>query len=215
MLTTALSKTSVRAVYLTAEDLRIAASILYQAYVDDPLFRSIFQVEKQGYETRLRATIREELYTFWLAKEKMIGLFSDERLLAVTCVTHVTGSSRACRLWHWRLRMLLTAGFFSTRELLNKEKTISELIPFDDYHMISFIAVQPNHQHVGLGHHLMSAIDKAVSGCDSSNGASVFVTIDDYEQFFADGGYSNIGGVDIKGIQGKVLFKDRNLMESS
>ena len=32
----------VKAIYLTVDDLKIAASILYNAYVDDPLFVDIF-----------------------------------------------------------------------------------------------------------------------------------------------------------------------------
>ncbi len=38
----------VKAIYLTVDDLKIAASILYNAYVDDPLFVDIFQAEKEA-----------------------------------------------------------------------------------------------------------------------------------------------------------------------
>ena len=34
---------SVRAAYLSAEDLKVAASIIYNAYHDDPIFLEIFQ----------------------------------------------------------------------------------------------------------------------------------------------------------------------------
>jgi hypothetical protein len=50
---------NIKAIYLAAEDLNIAASILYLAYHDDPLFVDIFQYEKEGYEARLRSAIRE------------------------------------------------------------------------------------------------------------------------------------------------------------
>lgn len=55
-----------RAVYLTAEDLRVAASILYNAYHDDPFFvESLFSSDKAAYEQKLRAAIREELNSLW------------------------------------------------------------------------------------------------------------------------------------------------------
>ena len=53
------SADTVKAIYLGVDDLKIAASILYNAYVDDPLFLEIFQAEKEGYESRLRSAIRE------------------------------------------------------------------------------------------------------------------------------------------------------------
>ena len=43
---------TVKAIYLSVDDLKVAASILYNAYVDDPLFIDIFQAEKEGYESR-------------------------------------------------------------------------------------------------------------------------------------------------------------------
>ena len=42
------STESVKAIYLSVDDLKVAASILYNAYVDDPLFIDIFQAEKKA-----------------------------------------------------------------------------------------------------------------------------------------------------------------------
>ena len=68
-------KEEIKAIHLSVDDLKIAASILFNAYVDDPLFVDIFQAEKEGYESRLRSAIREELNAFWVAEQPMIGLF--------------------------------------------------------------------------------------------------------------------------------------------
>ena len=81
-----LSPENVKAIYLTAEDLKVAASILYNAYFDDPLFVDIFVSQKEGYENRLRSAIREELHAFWIAKQPVVGLFDQERLVAVACL---------------------------------------------------------------------------------------------------------------------------------
>ena len=65
-----------RAVYLTAEDLRLAASIIYNAYHDDPFFiNALSTADKFAYEQKLRAAIREELNTLWQQKQALIGLF--------------------------------------------------------------------------------------------------------------------------------------------
>ena len=76
---------NIKAIYLAAEDLKIAASILYQAYHDDPLFMDIFQYNKEGYESRLRSAIREELNAFWQARQPMIGLFDGTRTGVLKC----------------------------------------------------------------------------------------------------------------------------------
>ena len=149
---------NIKAIYLAAEDLKIAASILYQAYHDDPLFMDIFQVNKEGYESRLRSAIREELNAFWQARQPMIGLFDNNRLLAVACLIGPDAEFGPSRFWHWRLKMLLTAGYFGTKQMVDKEQKVREHIPAQRYHMLSFIGVHPDYQHYGLGHVLMLSL---------------------------------------------------------
>ena len=50
---------NIRATYLSAHELKLAASLLYQAYHDDPVFLEIFNSDKEDYEQRLRGAIRE------------------------------------------------------------------------------------------------------------------------------------------------------------
>ena len=71
----AFDEQSIKASYLSVEDLKIAVSLLYQSYHDDPVFMEIFDAKKNDYEQRLRASIREELNAFWQAKQPMVGLF--------------------------------------------------------------------------------------------------------------------------------------------
>ncbi len=78
---------SLRAVYLTAEDLRLAASILYNAYHDDAFFQQTLPAANAAeYEQKLRAAIREELNELWQQEQPLIGLFDAERLIGVACV---------------------------------------------------------------------------------------------------------------------------------
>ena len=202
----------VRAVFLTADNLKVAASILYNAYHDDPLFMDIFQAEKEGYEGRLRSAIREELDAFWDAGQPMIGLFEDSRLLAVTCLTKPGSSFSSGRFWHWRLKMLLTAGYFSTRAMVEKEEKIRSAMPAEHYHMVSFIAVHPDHQHHGLGHVLMGAIDSIVNEDSSSEGVGVFVSLPRYLKFFRSGFYQQISVITVSDVTGEILFKPKPLV---
>ena len=75
-----------KAALLNGEELKLAASLLYQSYYDDPLFLTIFRGDTPDYEQRLRSAIREELNTFWQAQQPLVGLFHGEQLLGVACV---------------------------------------------------------------------------------------------------------------------------------
>jgi ribosomal protein S18 acetylase RimI-like enzyme len=202
-------KNNLKAIYLTAEDLKIAASILYLAYHDDPLFVAIFDAEKEGYESRLRSAIREELSAFWQARQPMIGLFDQDRLLAVACLTAPETTLRPNRFWHWRLKMLLTAGYLSTKQMVEKEAMVREHIPSQYYHMLSFIGVHPDQQHHGLGHVLMSAIDSVMLDDPKSEGVGMFVTLPKCLSFFEDGEYSLVKTLQVGRINGHLMFRYR------
>ncbi|MEO3679477.1 GNAT family N-acetyltransferase [Rheinheimera sp. FR7-31] len=198
-----------KAVLLSADELKLAASLLYQSYFDDPLFMEIFRADKAEYEQRLRAAIREELTTFWQAGQPMIGLFNGEQLLGVACVINPDSGIGASRLWHWRLKMLLTAGYVSTRQLLDKEQKIHAAMPADVYHMLAFIAVAPRYQHLGLGHYLIHAVDSLVDKDASSAGIGVFVTLEKYKAFFAGDHYQPVTDLAFNTVSGTLMFRPR------
>jgi ribosomal protein S18 acetylase RimI-like enzyme len=202
---------NIKAIYLAAEDLKIAASLLYLAYYDDPLFVDIFNSEKEGYESRLRSAIREELNAFWLAKQPMIGLFDDERLVAVACLVNPNAELGPNRFWHWRLRMLLTAGYFSTKQMVEKETRIRERVPAEYFHMLSLIGVHPDHQHNGLGHMLMSAIEGIMLEDYDSQGVGMFVTLPKCLSFFENGHYNLVEELKVGRIKGQLMFRSREI----
>ena len=199
----------IKAIFLTAEDLKVAASILYNAYFDDPLFVDIFDAEKEGYESRLRSAIREELHAFWIAKQPIVGLFENERLLAVACLISPDAAFGAGRYWHWRLKMLLTAGFLGTKQMIEKEERVRECMPAENYHMLSFIGVHPDYQDQGLGHVLMNAVDSVLLDDHKTQGVGVYVTLPKCLSFFKDGHYDYIQELEFGHITGHIMFRQR------
>ncbi|ALS97751.1 GNAT family N-acetyltransferase [Lacimicrobium alkaliphilum] len=210
MNTAPLNPDDIKAVYLTEEDLVVASSILYQAYHDDPLFMEIFKAEDDEYESRLRGAIREELNTFWRARQPMIGIFEGQRLLAVACVLRPDAGFGPGRFWHWRLKMLLTAGLFGTRQMVEKEQKVKDNVPARHYHLLSFIGVHPDHQHRGLGHLLMGAVDTLVREDPQSQGVAVLVTLPKCLSFFEHGQYHHLSELQVGRIRGQLMFRDRS-----
>ena len=197
---------------IEGEELNVAASILFQSYHDDPLFMSIFNAEKVDYEQKLRAAIREELSAFWQTGQSVIGLYQAKQLLGVACVVKADSGLGGHRFWHWRLKMLLTAGFVSTRQLLEKEEKIHAAMPAKNYHMLAFIAVLPRHQHLGLGQHLLHVVDKMVDEDESSAGVGVFVTLEKYLAFFSDDAYRSVTELTFNTVNGNLLFRPRQVI---
>jgi ribosomal protein S18 acetylase RimI-like enzyme len=199
----------ISAQYIAADDLNVAASILYNAYFDDPLFKDIFDVEKEGYESRLRSAIREELNAFWDAQQPIVGLYEQGRLIAVTCLIGPDAAFGAGRYWHWKLKMLLTAGFFGTKQMITKEELVRASVPAENYHMLSFIGVHTDHQDMGLGHILMSAIAGLIQENVKTEGIAVFVTLPKCLSFFKDGQFEPVKDIEVGKVTGKLMFRKK------
>ncbi|WP_144214227.1 GNAT family N-acetyltransferase [Shewanella donghaensis] len=195
-----------RAVYLTAEDLRVAASIIYNAYHDDPFFVEALATTNQvNYEQKLRAAIREELTELWQQEQPLIGWFDGKRLIGVACViTHQVPLGES-RYWHWRLKMVLGTGWNSTQAFIKKEHTILESLPSKQYGILQFIALGTTEQGKGNGAKLIQAV---LSWCDDQlelNGIGVFVNNPKHSALFIREGFSHLTDQTIGTVDGEIL----------
>lgn len=204
------SNLDIRAAYLSAEELKLAASLLFQSYHDDPVFLEIFNSEKEGYEQRIRASIREELSAFWQAKQPMVGLFLGDSMVGVACLNSPDDSIGSDRFWHWRLKMLLTAGYFSTKQMIEKEQKVIAAVPLKKFHMLSFIAIHPLHQNHGFGQHLMAAVDTVLKEHGDSEGVAVYATTGKFRAFFEDANYQFIQDVCVGKVSGSLMVHYRD-----
>jgi len=204
------SNLDIRATYLSAEELRLAASLLFQSYHDDPVFLEIFKSDKEGYEQRLRASIREELTAFMQAKQPMVGLYLGESMVGVACLNSPDDSVTSERFWHWRLKMLLSAGYFSTKKMIEKEQKVMAAVPLDKFHMLSFIAIHPLHQHHGFGQHLMAAVNTVLKEHGDSEGVAVYATSGKFRRFFEEVNYQFVKDITVGQVSGALMVYYRN-----
>jgi len=194
---------------LNAEQLKLAASILYMAYHDDPLLMQIFRAEQTDYEKRLRSAIREDLAAFWDAGQPLLGLMQGEQLLGVACITTPSSALSGDRFWHWRLKMLLTAGLLSTRQMLEKEQKIHAAMPAERYHMLAFLARNPAYHHPSAMRTFLQAIDHWVDLEPESQGIGVFVTLDKYLPLFHQDDYQKVCTLEFQTVSGTLLFRSK------
>jgi hypothetical protein len=194
---------------LNAEQLKLAASILYMAYHDDPLLMKIFRAEQTDYEKRLRSAIREDLAAFWDAGQPLLGLMQGEQLLGIACITTPSSALSGDRFWHWRLKMLLTAGLLSTRQMLEKEQKIHAAMPAERYHMLAFLARNPAYHHPSAMRTFLQAIDHWVDLEPESQGIGVFVTLDKYLSLFHQDDYQKVCTLEFQTVSGTLLFRSK------
>ncbi|MDW7547803.1 N-acetyltransferase [Pseudoalteromonas sp. McH1-7] len=197
--------------FLSPEDINVAASVLYQAYHDDPLLKHVLQAKHEAsFEKKLRALIREELSAFGHTGQPLVGLYNQARLMAVACVIADSNELEASRQWHWRLRLMMSAGYLQTQQLIEKERVIrEELQAHEPYHFLSFIAVDPHVQGLGYGHYLLIALDDLLSQHDKTTGMAVFITQQDHLAFFTAHDYHIVKNFVFSSVEGTLLFKKK------
>lgn len=197
--------------YIAAEDISIAASLIYQAYHDDPVLQKMLNYSPDSlaaYEKKLRSLIREELSTFWQEKQPLIGLYRNDKLKAVACVFESSSQLQAERYWHWRLKLMLSAGYLETNQLIEKEKTIREALKDKgNYYFLAFIAVDPHFQGQGLGRYLLRGLEDLVKSNPQSTGMAVFVTREQHIAFFHTEGFNRLKKLEFNNVEGELLFK--------
>ncbi|QLE84857.1 MULTISPECIES: GNAT family N-acetyltransferase [Shewanella] len=198
---------ALRAVYLTAEDLRVAASILYNAYHDDPLFVDVMHSGDQvQYEKKLRGAIREELNSLWQQEQVLIGLFDGERLIGVACIATEQLPLGEARLWNWRLKMLVSAGWQTTQALMNKERSILEHLPSAHSGVLQFIAINPIEQGKGYGNRLVQAVISWSEEQPELAGIGVFAANDNHAKLFSRHDFAQLERLTIGNVEGDLLF---------
>ena len=173
-------------------------------------FLAIFNGDKEDYEQRLRASIREELNAFWQAQQPMVGLYLGETMVGVACLNSPHHGVTSGRYWHWRLKMLLSAGYFSTKQMIKKEEMILAEVPLKKFHMLSFIAIHPLHQHHGFGHYLMAAVNTVLEEHADSEGVAVYATTEKYQQFFQDTDYELVRHLSLGDVSGALMVHYRH-----
>lgn len=200
--------------YLAAEDISIAASLIYQAYHDDPILQTMLNYEqesKSAYEKKLRSLIREELSSFWQDKQPLIGLYRNDKLKAVACVFESNSQLQAQRYWHWRLKLMLSAGYLQTNQLIDKEQTIRDALQQQgNYYFLAFIAVDPHFHGQGFGRYLLRGLNDLVQSNAESAGMAVFVTRKEHTQFFKTEGFESFKQLTFNKVAGELLFKSKN-----
>ncbi|PYE35446.1 acetyltransferase (GNAT) family protein [Idiomarina fontislapidosi] len=201
----AVSTQDVELVELDVCQLNSVASLLFQTYQNDALMQRIFQVEKADYAKRLRAAIREELIAQWDNDQPIIAAMHDDALLGVVCLSKVEQQFGPASRWNWYISMLLTAGWVSTRYVLEKERQIKSLLKEQPCYLLSFIGVAEQYQHQGIGRLLCQAAVQEAVERGAVKQLAVFTSDQQQQAFFNRCGFSQQHALDVHDVPGALL----------
>lgn len=185
-----------------------AKSILFQAYRHEPTFHYLFDHRRPGYEQRVRATIRELINLYFDLNQDAVGLMLNQTLVAVAFIGDPELRLNLADQLSWRLRMVLTTGFSSTRRYLDYHEQIKALLPQPQAHQLPLMGVHPKYQNRGFGRLILETVERLCAENPRGSGLVLDTGNSRYLQFYESMGFHSLGKIQLGEYEDYVLFRE-------
>lgn len=185
-----------------------AKSILYQAYRHEPTFRYLFDHRRPGYDQRVRATIRELINLYFELRQEAVGIMLDDTLVAVAFIGDPELRLNLTDQLSWRIRMVLTTGFSSTRRYLDYHEQIKALLPQSLAHQLPLMGVHPKYQNRGFGRMILEAVERLCAENSRGSGLVLDTGNSSYLPFYESMGFRSLGKIQLGNHEDYVLFRE-------
>ncbi|MDV3503753.1 GNAT family N-acetyltransferase [Marinobacter sp. M-5] len=191
-----------------------ARSILFHAYLHEPTFQYLFDHRRAGYAQRVRATIRELVDLYIDLNQESVGVMVDDTLVAVAFIGEPELRLNLADQISWRIRMVLTAGFASTRRYLDYHEKIKQLLPQPLAHQLPLMGVNPKYQNLGYGRLLLSTVERLCAENPRGSGLVLDTGNSRYLPFYESEGFRSLGRIRLGDFEDHVLFREVTPAES-
>ena len=195
-------------VRLDISALNEARSILYDAYRDEPTFQYLFNHRKPGYNQRVRATLRELVDLYVDLGQEAVGVMVNDTLVAVAFIGDPDLRLNLADQFSWRIRMVLTAGFASTRRYLDYHEKIRAMLPQPLEHQLPLMGVNPKYQNRGYGRLLLKAVQRLCADNPRGSGLVLDTGNNRYLPFYESEGFRSLGKIRLGGFEDHILFRE-------
>lgn len=185
-----------------------AQSILYHAYRNEPTFQYLFDHRRPGYDQRVRATVRELIDLYFEYNQDAIGVMVDNTLVAVAFVGEPELRMNLAEQFSWRIRMVLTTGFASTRRYLDYHEKIRNMLPQPQAHQLPLMGVDPKYQNRGYGRLLLKTVERLCSENPRGSGLVLDTGNSRYLPFYESEGFTSLGKIRLGDYEDHVLFRE-------
>ena len=185
-----------------------ARSILFHAYRNEPTFQYLFDHRRPGYDQRVRATIRELIDLYFELEQDAIGVMVDDTLVAVAFIGDPELRMNLADQISWRIRMVLTTGFASTRRYLDYHEKIRDMLPQPLAHQLPMMGVNPKYQNRGYGRLLLKTVEKLCAENPRGSGLVLDTGNNRYLPFYESEGFRSLGKIQLGDFEDHVLFRE-------
>ena len=191
-----------------------AISILVHAYRDEATFQYLFNHRKPGYQQRVRATVRELVDLYFELNQEAIGILVNDTLVAVAFIGEPELRLNLSDQISWRIRMVLTAGFASTRRYIDYHERIKALLPQPQAHQLPLMGVNPNYQNHGYGRLLLKTVETLCAENPRGSGLVLDTGNNRYLPFYESEGFRSIGTIRLGDFEDHVLYREVRATEA-
>lgn len=185
-----------------------ARSILFHAYRNEPTFQYLFDHRRPGYDQRVRATVRELIDLYFELNQDAIGVMVNDTLVAVAFIGDPELRMNLADQFSWRIRMVLTAGFASTRRYLDYHEKIRNMLPQPQAHQLPLMGVNPKYQNRGYGRLLLKTVERLCAENPQGSGLVLDTGNSRYLPFYESEGFRSLGKVRLGDFEDHILFRE-------
>jgi GNAT superfamily N-acetyltransferase len=181
-------------------------ALLFQAYRHDAAYAWIFEAEREGYEQRVLATVRQRVKQHFLQELPALGLLLGERLVGVALIAPPQRRLGVTESWAWQIRMVLGTGLDCTQRYLQFHEAVMACVPTDAVHVLPMLALHGDFQGAHFATQLLTAVHDWCAVDEHSEGVVLDTGNPHYQAFYDRQGYSRIGEVNIGPVVEQVFF---------
>ncbi|WPP01513.1 GNAT family N-acetyltransferase [Pseudomonas sp. HR96] len=170
-------------------------ALLFQTYRHDSTFAWVFEAEREGYEQRVLATVRQRVKQHFLQDLPALGLLLDDRLVGVALIAPPQRRLGVTESWAWRMRMVIDTGLDCTRRYLEYHDAVMACVPTDAVHVLPMLGLHTDFEGAHFAGQLLAAVHDWCAEDPHSEGVVLDTGNPHYLDFYERNGYQQIGEI--------------------
>lgn len=170
-------------------------ALLFQAYRHDATFAWVFEADREGYEQRVLATVRQRVKQHFLQDLPALGLLLDDRLVGVALIAPPQRRLGVTESWAWRMRMVIDTGLDCTLRYLQYHESVMACVPTEAVHVLPMLGLHTDFEGAHFAGQLLGAVHDWCAEDEHSQGVVLDTGNPHYLDFYQRHGYQQIGEI--------------------
>ncbi len=182
-------------------------SVLVDAYRHERTFQGLFEANRDGFEQRLRAFVREYCLQHFDQRQSVVGARLDGRLVGVAllCEPSHQGALNASR--RARLGLALTVGIRCAKRYLTYQDQLRAVMPDSPWCYLPLVGVLESHRGLGVGAGLLNDVWSRVERIPGATGIALGSGAAAAASFYQNLGFEPVGQMAFEGTVETLFYR--------